>query len=139
MNNETKTFKLKVVGIYKSSASIDSAQVRNTAMNPSNKIFVNLATANTMKGTSDTVDSAVFNISNPENLSNFASEAKGGIDTSKYQIVTSDEIYKQMLQPLNNVSTFAQNIVILVAIAGAVILTLIVILSIRERRYEKPW
>ena len=122
--------------IYKSSASIDSAQVRNTAMNPSNKIFVNLTTANTMKGTSDTVDSAVFNISNPENLSNFASEAKGGIDTSKYQIVTSDEIYKQMLQPLNNVSTFAQNIVILVAIAGAVILTLIVILSIRERRYE---
>ena len=136
VNSETKTFKLKVVGIYKSSASIDSAQVRNTAMNPSNKIFVNLATANTMKGTSDTVDSAVFNISNPENLSNFASEAKGGIDTSKYQIVTSDEIYKQMLQPLNNVSTFAQNIVILVAIAGAVILTLIVILSIRERRYE---
>ena len=41
VNNETKTFKLKVVGIYKSSASIDSAQVRNTAMNPSNKIFVN--------------------------------------------------------------------------------------------------
>lgn len=89
-----------------------------------------------MKGTSDTVDSAVFNISNPENLSNFASEAKGGIDTSKYQIITSDEIYKQMLQPLNNVSAFAQNIVILVAIAGAVILTLIVILNIRERRYE---
>lgn len=89
-----------------------------------------------MKGASNTIDSAVFNISNPENLSNFASEAKGGIDTSKYQIVTSDEIYKQMLQPLNNVSTFAQNIVILVAIAGAVILTLIVILSIRERRYE---
>ena len=47
VNNETKTFKLKVVGIYKSSASIDSAQVRNTAMNPSNKIFVNLTTANT--------------------------------------------------------------------------------------------
>lgn len=136
VNNETKTFKLKVVGIYKSSASIDSAQVRNTAMNPSNKIFVNLATANMMKGTSGTVDSAVFNISNPENLSNFASEAKGEIDTSKYQIITSDEIYKQMLQPLNNVSTFAQNIVILVAIAGAVISTLIVILSIRERRYE---
>ena len=136
VNSETKTFKLKVVGIYKSSASIDSAQVRNTAMNPSNKIFVNLTTANTMKETSDAVDSAVFNISNPENLSNFASEAKGGIDTSKYQIVTSDEIYKQMLQPLNNVSTFAQNIVILVAIAGAVILTLIVILSIRERSYE---
>lgn len=41
-----------------------------------------------------------------------------------------------MLQPLNNISKISKNIVILVAIAGAVILTLIVILSVRERRYE---
>jgi len=41
-----------------------------------------------------------------------------------------------MLQPLNNISKISKNIVILVAIAGAVILTLIIILSVRERRYE---
>ena len=51
-------------------------------------------------------------------------------------MTSSDEIYEQMLSPLNNISSIAQNIVILVAIADAVILTLIVILSIRERRYE---
>ena len=41
-----------------------------------------------------------------------------------------------MLQPLNNISSIANNIIILVAVAGAIILTLIIMLSIRERRYE---
>lgn len=45
-------------------------------------------------------------------------------------------MYQQMLQPLNNVSSFAKNIVILVAAAGVIILTLIIMLSIRERKYE---
>jgi putative ABC transport system permease protein len=45
-------------------------------------------------------------------------------------------MYQQMLSPLNNVSSFAKNIVILVAIAGAIILTLIVVLQIRERKFE---
>jgi len=45
-------------------------------------------------------------------------------------------MYQQMLQPLNNVSSFAKNIVILVAVAGVIILTLIIMLSIRERKYE---
>ncbi|CCK19409.1 FtsX-like permease family protein [Lactococcus laudensis] len=37
---------------------------------------------------------------------------------------------------MNNVASFTTNIVILVAIAGVIILSLIVILSIRERRFE---
>ena len=41
-----------------------------------------------------------------------------------------------MLTPLNNVASFATNIVVLVAVAGVIILSLIVILSIRERRFE---
>ena len=66
----------------------------------------------------------------------FVKEIKSDIDTDSYSVTSSDEIYEQMLSPLNNISSIAQNIVILVAVAGAVILTLIVILSIRERRYE---
>lgn len=41
-----------------------------------------------------------------------------------------------MIQPLENVESFAQKIVILVSVAGTVILALIVILTIRERKYE---
>ncbi|WP_373822662.1 ABC transporter permease [Streptococcus ferus] len=136
VDDAEKTVTLKVVGIYKSSSSVTSSQLQNNASNPSNNIYTNLATANSMKGETDTVDSATYTLSDPAQLSAFAKKAKSKIDTEKFSIQTSDQLYQQMLSPLNNVASFSKNIVILVALAGAVILTLIVILSIRERRYE---
>lgn len=130
------SYTLTVVGIYDNSSTATTAQMMSNASNPQNNIYTNLTTANTMKGETDTLDSAVYTLSNPKNMDAFVKEIKSDIDTDSYSVTSSDEIYEQMLSPLNNISSIAQNIVILVAIAGAVILTLIVILSIRERRYE---
>ncbi|SFQ64638.1 ABC transporter permease [Streptococcus equinus] len=135
--DDTETsYTLTVVGIYDNSSTATTAQMMSNASNPQNNIYTNLTTANTMKGKIDTLDSAVYTLSNPKNMDAFVKEIKSDIDTDSYSVTSSDEIYEQMLSPLNNISSIAQNIVILVAVAGAVILTLIVILSIRERRYE---
>lgn len=135
--DDTETsYTLTVVGIYDNSSTATTAQMMSNASNPQNNIYTNLTTANTMKGETDTLDSAVYTLSNPKNMDAFVKEIKSDIDTDSYSVTSSDEIYEQMLSPLNNISSIAQNIVILVAVAGAVILTLIVILSIRERRYE---
>ena len=69
-------------------------------------------------------------------MTSFVKQAEKLIDTDTYSLQTNDQMYQQMLQPLNNVKSFAKNIVLLVGIAGAVILTLIVMLSIKDRRYE---
>ena len=135
--DDTETsYTLTVVGIYDNSSTATTAQMMSNASNPQNNIYTNLTTANTMKGETDTLDSAVYTLSNPKNMDAFVKEIKSDIDTDSYSVTSSDEIYEQMLSPLNNISSIAQNIVILVAVAGAVILTLIVILNIRERRYE---
>ena len=135
--DDTETsYTLTIVGIYENSSTATTAQMMSNASNPQNNIYTNLTTADTMKGETDTLDSAVYTLSNPEDMDNFVDEVESEIDTDSYSVTSSDEIYEQMLSPLNNISSIAQNIVILVAIAGAVILTLIVILSIRERRYE---
>lgn len=135
--DDTETsYTLTVVGIYDNSSTATTAQMMSNASNPQNNIYTNLTTANTMKGETDTLDSAVYTLSNPKNMDAFVKEIKSDIDTDSYSVTSSDGIYEQMLSPLNNISSIAQNIVILVAVAGAVILTLIVILSIRERRYE---
>ncbi|UOC11956.1 ABC transporter permease [Streptococcus equinus] len=135
--DDTETsYTLTVVGIYDNSSTATTAQMMSNASNPQNNIYTNITTANTMKGETDTLDSAVYTLSNPKNMDAFVKEIKSDIDTDSYSVTSSDEIYEQMLSPLNNISSIAQNIVILVAVAGAVILTLIVILSIRERRYE---
>ena len=135
-NNETITTTLKIVGIYSSSATVTSSQIQNKASNPQNNIYTTLTTANAMKGSSNTVDSAVYTLKDPSKKNDFVAQAKNVIDTDKFEATSNDQVYQQMLSPLNSISSIAQNIVILVAVAGAVILSLIIVLNIRERRYE---
>lgn len=106
-------------------------------MNPANTIFSSYTLVNTLTGSEGkTIDSAVYNLDDPKDMDSFVEAANKLIDTDTFSLETNDQMYQQMLQPLNNVSSFAKNIVILVAVAGVIILTLIIMLSIRERKYE---
>lgn len=135
-NTENTSYKMTVVGIYKSSESVDSMSTNFSFMNVSNRLYTSLTFANTLAGTTDTIESATYNLKDPSKSTAFVKEAKKLIDTELYTVTSNDAVYQQMLTPLNNVSKFAKNIVILVGVAGGIILTLIVILTIRERRGE---
>ncbi|RPJ96866.1 ABC transporter permease [Rummeliibacillus sp. TYF005] len=137
--DEDTAYKLKVVGIYKTSETADARSMRNAALNPYNAIYTSYTFANKVKGADykDSADSAVYTLSDPEKMDTFVKDAKkAGLDTDTYSLRTNDQVYQQMIQPLENVESFAQKIVILVSVAGTVILALIVILTIRERKYE---
>lgn len=125
---------LTVKGIYKLSSSSEASPMST----PENQIITYYTMANTIKGSdsTNTIDSAVYNLENPKDTAAFVKKAEKLIDTDTYSVSSNDQMYQQMLTPLNNVSKFAQNIIILVAVAGVVILTLIVMLMIRERKYE---
>lgn len=129
-------YTMQVVGIYKSYASIDSLAANFSFMNVSNQLYTSISFANTLSGTTDTIKSATYQLSNPAMSKSFVKNAEKLVDTTTYTVTSNDAVYQQMLAPLNNVAKFAKNIVILVAIAGTIILTLIVMLTIRERRGE---
>lgn len=134
----TKTYELKVKGIYKTSENGDSMGMMFNFLNPANTLYTSYTFANTLKGddAKGTIDSASYTLEDPKQMDTFVESAEKLIDTDSFSLQTNDQAYQQMLQPLNNVSSFAKNIVILVAIAGVIILTLIVMMTIRERRYE---
>ncbi|GFH40174.1 ABC transporter permease [Lactococcus insecticola] len=136
LDSNSKSYTMTVVGIYKSSASLDSTAMSFSFMNVSNQIYSSLTFANTLAGTTGTVDSAVYNLTDPAKSAAFVKAADKLIDTTTYSVTSNDATYQTMLQPLNNVAKFARNIVLLVAVAGTIILSLIVILTIRERRGE---
>lgn len=127
-----------VKGIYSTTQSASGIAAQVSMLNPVNTIYSYYTLANTLSGATDenTVDSAVYTLSEPSKVTAFTKAAKKLIDTDTYDLTTDDQLYQSMLTPLKNVSSFAKNIVILVAIAGIIILTLIVMLMIRERRYE---
>ncbi|WP_141433249.1 ABC transporter permease [Bacillus sp. 03113] len=138
--DESTSAELKIVGIYETSSSGDDQAMNFTAMNPYNKIYVPYTVANTLKGTDykDTIDNAVYYMKDPAKMDSFVSEAKknSSIDFNTFKLDANDQLYQQMMGPIQNVASFSKNVVYLVTIAGAIILGLIVMMSIRERKYE---
>jgi len=127
-----------VKGIYSTTESASGIAAQVSMLNPVNTIYSYYTLANTLSGNTDedTVDSAIYTLSEPSKVTAFTKAAEKVIDTDTYDLTTNDQLYQSMITPLENVSSFAKNIVILVAVAGIIILTLIVMLMIRERRYE---
>jgi putative ABC transport system permease protein len=127
-----------VKGIYSTTESASGIAAQVSMLNPVNTIYSYYTLANTLSGNTDedTVDSAIYTLSEPSKVTAFTKAAEKLIDTDTYDLTTDDQLYQSMITPLENVSSFAKNIVILVAVAGIIILTLIVMLMIRERRYE---
>ncbi|WIL39168.1 ABC transporter permease [Kurthia sp. YJT4] len=138
-DTDEKSHTLEVVGIYESTETADARALQIASLNPYNKIYTSYTFANTLKGSDykNTADSIVYTLENPEQVDAFVKAAKkAGVDTDTYTLQTNDQVYQQMIEPLKNVESFAQKIVLLVSIAGTIILALIVILTIRERKYE---
>lgn len=138
-DTDEKSYELEVVGIYKSTEAVDARAMQMASLNPYNKIYTSYTFANSVKGSDyeGTADSVVYTLTDPEKMATFVAAAeKAGLNTDDYTLQTNDQVYQQMIEPLKNVESFAQKIVWLVAIAGTIILALIVVITIRERKYE---
>ncbi|EAD1231024.1 ABC transporter permease [Listeria monocytogenes] len=131
---------LKIVGIYKTTDSGSDMAQNFSFLNPYNKVYVPYTVANTIKGSDykNTVDSAVYTMDDAANISAFEKEAKKGdsIDWDTFKLDANDTLYQQMIGPINSVASFSKNVVYIVSIAGALILGLLVMMQVRDRKYE---
>ncbi|MGD7094487.1 MULTISPECIES: ABC transporter permease [Bacillus] len=137
--DEDTTVKLKIVGIYKTTSSGDGQAQNFSFLNPYNKLYTPYTATAALKGDDykNTIDSAVYYMDDAKNMDTFVKAAKKtSIDFDTYTLNTNDQLYQQMVGPIENVASFSKNVVYLVSVAGAVILGLIVMMSIRERKYE---
>ncbi|EGQ0559952.1 ABC transporter permease [Listeria monocytogenes] len=131
---------LKIVGIYKTTDSGSDMAQNFSFLNPYNKVYVPYTVANTIKGFDykNTVDSAVYTMDDAANISAFEKEAKkvDSIDWDTFKLDANDTLYQQMIGPINSVASFSKNVVYIVSIAGALILGLLVMMQVRDRKYE---
>lgn len=131
---------LKIVGIYKTTDSGSDMAQNFSFLNPYNKVYVPYTVANTIKGSDykNTVDSAVYTMDDAANISAFEKEAKkvDSIDWDTFKLDANDTLYQQMIGPINSVASFSKNVVYIVSIAGALILGLLVMMHVRDRKYE---
>ncbi|EKZ1246797.1 ABC transporter permease [Listeria monocytogenes] len=131
---------LKIVGIYKTTDSGSDMAQNFSFLNPYNKVYVPYTVANTIKGSDykNTVDSAVYTMDDAANISAFEKEAKkvDSIDWDTFKLDANDTLYQQMIGPINSVASFSKNVVYIVSIAGALILGLLVMMQVRDCKYE---
>ncbi|HFK0528614.1 ABC transporter permease [Listeria monocytogenes] len=131
---------LKIVGIYKTTDSGSDMAQNFSFLNPYNKVYVPYTVANTIKGSNykNTVDSAVYTMDDAANISAFEKEAKkvDSIDWDTFKLDANDTLYQQMIGPINSIASFSKNVVYIVSIAGALILGLLVMMQVRDRKYE---
>ncbi|MCE4051500.1 MULTISPECIES: ABC transporter permease [Bacillaceae] len=138
--DDSISIELEIKGIYATTSTGSDQAMDFTAMIPYNKIYVPYTAASDLKGADyeGTIDNAVYYIDDPADMEAFVAQAKSesSIDFDSFKLDANDDLYQQMVGPIENVASFSKNIVYLVSIAGAIILGLIVMMSIRERKYE---
>ncbi|MGD6875195.1 ABC transporter permease [Bacillus infantis] len=138
--DDSATLELQIKGIYQTASTGSDQGMDFTAMIPYNKLYVPYTNAAALKGSGyeGTIDSATYYIDDPADMESFVAQAKkeSSIDFETFKLDANDQLYQQMVGPIENVASFSNNIVYLVSIAGAIILGLIVMMSIRERKYE---
>lgn len=160
-NNEEETYELTVVGIYHNeqsgqnqagmmggfSVSSDSANQIYMSYEALNAILTaseGSAETTTDEETGRTSSTALKNqvsgtylFSTVEDYEKFEEEARGLGLSENYSISSSDlNSYEQSLEPLNNLSEYALYFFIVILIIGGIILAVLNIFNIRERKYE---
>lgn len=136
-DEDSTTIEAEIIGIYKDSSSVDENAYRFTSMLPYNQIYAPYILANKLKGITDAVDSIEFNLKDPMNVDNFIKAGeKTSIDFDTYKLDGGDQAYEAMMGPIENVASFSKIMVLVVSIFAGVILSLVIILSIKDRVNE---
>ncbi|EPY2285428.1 ABC transporter permease [Clostridium sporogenes] len=140
--DENTTLELEVVGIYEANSDESTNDNRNMDfLNPYNKIYMPYDVVSKVSTGDNTnsknITSAVYFMDNADNIESFKEYAKNKkIDLETYTLDANDQLYTQMVGPIENVGSFSKTLVATVSIAGAMILVLIIALSLKDRKYE---
>ncbi|HDK7163463.1 TPA: ABC transporter permease [Clostridium botulinum] len=138
--DENTTLELEVVGIYEANSDEGTNDNRNMDfLNPYNKIYMpyDVVSKVSTGDSTNSITSAVYFMDNADNIESFKEYAKNKkIDLETYTLDANDQLYTQMVGPIENVGSFSKTLVATVSIAGAMILVLIIALSLKDRKYE---
>lgn len=156
-NLETENYSLTVSGIYSSTLTSDDVDLKfSAAQDPANQIYTSFGTLTNIASVSlenadvstnsDGIEvttalrstiGGVYTFSNIENYQNFK-DGLTSMGLGEYYSLNSSDVsnYETSLTPIQNLSNFADLFLVLVLVIGGIILVVLNIFNIRERKYE---
>ncbi|MBW3080632.1 ABC transporter permease [Bifidobacterium sp. 79T10] len=164
LSGDDDTYELTIVGIYKNTTSENTGAngpMGGTSSDPDNAIYTSVATlkklglsteSSSSDDTSDSSDSSdsstatsasrtqlsfTYVLGSKDDYETFAKDVeKAGLDDT-YTVSSADvENYESSLVPLDNLAKFALTLLVIVLAVGAVVLVVLNLFNVRERKYE---
>ena len=159
-NNEDESYTLTIVGIYHNEQSGMSQSGMmggfSTSTDSANQIYISYNALSAILTASEETAAAAaeadedtdvtafanqvsgtYTFATVEDYENFEEEARELGLSDSYTISSSDlTSYEQSLEPLNNLSEYAMYFFLVILIIGGIILAVLNIFNIRERKYE---
>lgn len=145
--DEEKSFTYKIVGIYEDNSDSSSSFMSMNALNGTNQIYTNLNNVQELLDANGTNDdstklvannglSAKFYLNNNDDLKEFEKSVRSKGLSDYYTVTTNEDEILASLKPIQNLSSFSINFLIVILIIGVVVLTIINFMNIRDRKYE---
>ena len=137
-NNEKNTYEFTITGIYKENT--DNAKDTTTMFTDSaNKIITNVNAIKEMLTANENLTpniDPVFIIKDKDSVEKFEAEVKEKGLSDYYKVSNNLEDIENATKSITNVKVFATTFLIITLVIGGVVLAVINMINIRERKYE---
>ena len=138
VKDEEKTYEIKVTGIYKEKSD-DSESMTKMFTNSANKIITNVNFIKNMVNNNSELKPTItptYIIKDKKSLEKFKDEVSEKGLSEYYQVTDNTEEIASATESVDNVKVFATTFLIITLIIGGVVLVVINMINIRERKYE---
>lgn len=136
--DSTKTYELEVTGIYKENTE-SSSNMKNMFTSSANKIITNINFVKKVLAGNSELEATItptFIVKDADSVEKFTSEiTEKGLSTY-YQVTSNLETIEGATESVKNVRIFATTFLLITLIIGGVVLIVINMINIRERKYE---
>lgn len=138
VNDEDLTYDLIVTGIFTDSSEA-TTDMRNMYSSSVNKIITNTTIIEKITaddGDARTTITPTFVLINKGVIDKFASEVSAKGLSENYQVTTNLDTIENETASIANVSSFATTFLIVTLVIGGVVLLILNMINVRERKYE---
>ena len=139
-NDEKNTYDLKITGIYMEKSTEDEASTElDMFSNSANHIITNTTVVSNIVKSDDELRSRVnptFVLTSKEDIEAYEKELTNKGMSEYYKLSTNLDTISQETKSVSNLSSFATTFLVITLVIGSIVLFVINMINVRERKYE---
>ena len=136
--DSSKKYEATITGIYKENTE-SSSNMTSMFTNSANEIITNISFIKKMLDGNEKLNATItptFIIKNKESIDKFSEEVKEKGLSEYYKVTNNIDEIESATESVDNVKVFATTFLVITLIIGGVVLVVINMINIRERKYE---